>query len=294
MERPTFVYLKSADQRRVLCEPDIRSGRRRLRWGHIYGNGRHRVHVSGGDAFQNRWEESICEPTWFQGLAVSKKSAATVVGDIGGYIRPSARDSSGPLRRRLHNDLPGHRADRPAGRPLRNAEAARFALDSLLEEGGFEPLVPRTLNATKAGESDNDVYFARMRLSVDQHPSGIPIEIGPTFWKDCRIGRLPVDASDLQSRSRCPMARCGFRRMKHGSTLHSPVTVTKPTALWQPFCLIDPPLPAQSCIAIAHQPGQRLVHLVRNRGGQVSQRGHAKGLDVRIQNTWNQWVADKL
>src|ERR1700730_12187712 len=42
----------------------------------------------------------------------------------------------------IANDLPGHRADRRAGRSLRNAEAARFALDSPLEEDGFELVVP--------------------------------------------------------------------------------------------------------------------------------------------------------
>jgi hypothetical protein len=31
---------------------------------------------------------------------------------------------------------------------------ARFVADSPLEEAGFEPLVPLTLNATKTGERD--------------------------------------------------------------------------------------------------------------------------------------------
>jgi hypothetical protein len=32
-----------------------------------------------------------------------------------------------------------------------------------VEERGFEPLVPCALNAPKAGERDDAVYFARMR-----------------------------------------------------------------------------------------------------------------------------------
>ena len=39
----------------------------------------------------------------------------------------------------------------------------QFATDSPLEEGGFEPLVPLTLNATNAGERDEKIAVTPLR-----------------------------------------------------------------------------------------------------------------------------------
>jgi hypothetical protein len=39
----------------------------------------------------------------------------------------------------------------------------RFARDSPVEEGGFEPLVPLTLNATNAGERDERIAITPLR-----------------------------------------------------------------------------------------------------------------------------------
>jgi hypothetical protein len=40
---------------------------------------------------------------------------------------------------------------------------ARFVVDSPLEDGGFEPLVPLTLNATNAGERDKKIAMTPLR-----------------------------------------------------------------------------------------------------------------------------------
>jgi hypothetical protein len=45
---------------------------------------------------------------------------------------------------------------------------AQFASDSPLEEGGFEPLVPLTLNATNAGERDEKIAMIRCAASASQ------------------------------------------------------------------------------------------------------------------------------
>jgi hypothetical protein len=58
---------------------------------HIYGNGRHRVHVSGGGGFRNHWEESICERTSFQGLS-SRTTSFPTTGERGESSR-TCRDN---------------------------------------------------------------------------------------------------------------------------------------------------------------------------------------------------------
>jgi hypothetical protein len=39
----------------------------------------------------------------------------------------------------------------------------RFAADSLLEESGFEPLVPLTLNQANAGEREEKIAMSPLR-----------------------------------------------------------------------------------------------------------------------------------
>jgi len=71
--------------------------------------------------------QDIGRPCHHEAVCGRRRYANSTIWGIGpdsGYRRPS-------LDRR-----------RRAGRTLRNAEAARFALDSLLEGGGFEPSVP--------------------------------------------------------------------------------------------------------------------------------------------------------
>jgi hypothetical protein len=61
---------------------------------------------------------------------------------------------------RPHDAKPAGYADNGKGF---DPQSERFARDSALEQGGFEPLVPLRLNATNAGERDKKIAMTPLR-----------------------------------------------------------------------------------------------------------------------------------
>jgi hypothetical protein len=74
------------------------------------------------------------------------------------------------------------------------APLRRFAADSPLEEGGFEPLVPLTLNATNASEGDKKIAMTPLRRMASQ---ARPISTGPPPGR----GKTPLEIAEQAGRS---------------------------------------------------------------------------------------------